>query len=182
VKSLHYSGTSTAGILRYGWLIDGELVGVSIYGTGTHSMRSGPFGPENYTHVLDHHRLAISPRAPKGTASAFLGACLRQIKKDRPSTWAVVTYADLCQGHDGTIYRATNAIASGVVGRGNIEFRDQLGRIQVTQSLAGTWPERRQEARRRGWSEVRCQGKVRYVWLVGSGRRKTQLKKQLLWS
>jgi hypothetical protein len=168
-------------VSRYGWELDGELVGVSIFDNGTHAMRGGPFGPENFTHVLHHHRLAILPGAPKGTASAFLGACLKQLRKDRPDLWAVVTYADLCQGHDGIVYRATNAVATGVVGRGNLHLVDGDGNLQVTQSLPGTWPERRQEARRRGWTEARCQGKVRYVWLIGSGRRKRQLEGSLRW-
>ena len=66
----HYAGTASAGVARYGWEIDGELVGVSIYDTGTHAMRGGPFGADHYTHVLHHHRLAILPGAPKGAASA----------------------------------------------------------------------------------------------------------------
>lgn len=146
----HYAGTASAGVARYGWELDGELVEVSIYGTGTHAMRGGPFGVENYTHVLHHHCLAIHPNAPKCTASAFLAACLKQLRKDRPGLWSVVMYADLCQGHDGIVYRATNAIATGVVGNGNLHLVDRDGNLRVTQSLPGTWPARRQEARRRG--------------------------------
>lgn len=169
-------------MLRYGWEVDGELVGVSIYDTGTHAMRSGPFGAENYTHVLHHHRLAIHPDAPRMTASAFLGACLKQIKRDRPDLWAIFTYADLCQGHDGIIYRATNALPCGVVGRGNLKFRDCDGNLRVTQSMKGTWPERRQEAALQGWTEVRCKGKARYVWLIGSSRFKARLRAELRWA
>lgn len=131
--------------------------------------------------MLHHHRLAIDPSMPTGTASRFLGACLRQIRVDRPETWAVVTYADLCEGHDGIVYRATNAVSTGVVSAGELHFRDQDGRLQLTQSLPGTWPQRRQEAAGRGWTETRCRGKSRCVWLVGSARFKSKLRGELRW-
>lgn len=181
VSRWHYSGTASPGVLRYGWKVGGTLIGVSIYNLGNHDMRKGVFGEEHLGGVLHHHRLAILPTAPHGTASQFLGACLKQVKIDRPETTAIVTYADLCQSHNGTVYRATNAIPCGVVGKGNLKFRDLEGVIRVTQSLKGTWPERRAEAERKGWAEIRCLGKVRYVWLLGSGRQKKKLRAQLLW-
>lgn len=126
----HYAGTASAGVTRYGWMLDGEPAGVSIYDTGTRAMRGGRSGAEQYTHVLHHHRLAILPGAPKGTASAFLGACLKQLQKDRPDLWAVVTYADLCQGQDGIVHRATNAVATGLVGKGNLHLVEENGIIR----------------------------------------------------
>lgn len=140
------------------------------------------FGDEYASRVLHHHRLALSPDAPKGSASQFLGACLRQIRKDRPDTWAVVSYADLSEGHTGVIYRATNALSVGIVGKGDLKFRDAQGHVQVTQSFAGTWEERRAEAQRRGWTEHRCEGKARFVWLLESGRQKRHLRSRLRWA
>ncbi|MDQ1110689.1 hypothetical protein QE418_000137 [Microbacterium testaceum] len=181
VKRWHYSGAASHGVARHGWEVDGRLVGISIYDTGTRPMRQGVFGPKHYRRVLNHHRLALTDDAPRFTASQFIGASLKQLRRERPELWAVVTYADLCQGHDGVIYRATNAVETGVVGRGNLHLQDAQGRIQVTQSLSGTWPERRQEARRRGWTESRCLGKARYVWLPGSARFKRRPVADLRW-
>lgn len=95
--------------------------------------------------------------------------------------WAIVTYADACQDHHGTIYQATNGLYTGVTCKGNLKFRTAEGIIVPTQSLKGTWPERRQEAEKRGWEEVRCKGKYRYVHLLGSGPQKRRLRKMLLW-
>lgn len=182
VKRWHYSGAASHGVARHGWEVDGRLIGVSIYDTGTHPMREGVFGPEHYRRVLHHHRLALTDDAPRFTASQFIGASLKQLRRERPELWAVVTYADLCQGHDGVIYRATNAVVTGVVGRGNLHLTDSEDRIRLTQSLAGTWPERRQEAHRRGWIETKCRGKARYVWLLGSARFKRRLAADLRWT
>lgn len=174
----HYSGTATAGTVRHALVEDGRLVGVSIYNTGTFAMTAGVFGKEYAGRVFHHHRLAVDPDAPKFTAGRLVAASLRKLHQDRPDLLAVVTYADRCQGHHGTIYQATNAIYTGTRAKGNLKFLTPDGRLMPTQSLKGTWPERRAEAARRGWTEVRCQGKERYVYLLGSARRG---KPPLLW-
>lgn len=166
VKARHYTGSAAHGVIRYGWEISGVLVGVTIYDFGNHAMRQGVFGPENYPHVLHHHRLAISEGMPKGTASQFLGAAMRRIKREHPDVWAIVTYADECEGHKGIVYQATNATYTGVRAKGNLKFRRPDGVIVPTQSLKGTWPERRAAAARLGWAEIRCKGKHRYVYLL----------------
>lgn len=170
VREWHYTGSATPGILRYGWKVDGELVGVSIFDAGNHAMRAGVYGAEHYRHVLHHHRLALTDSAPKLSESEFIGACLRQIARDRPNIWAVVTYADECEGHVGTIYQATNALYAGVSAKGNLKFLDSDGVIHPTQSIKGTWPERRAYAAEQGWTEIRCKGKHRYVYEIGKPR------------
>lgn len=182
VSKRHYSGSASSGTVRYGWQEDGELLGVTIYNNGTHQMRAGVFGEEHSKRVLHHHRLALDPSAPKFTATKFIGASLRAIQKDHPNLWAVVTYADSCQAHHGTIYQATNAIYTGVVAKGNLKFLTPEGVIVPTQSLKGTWPERRAQARELGWQEIRCKGKHRYVYLLGSTRaQKKRGQPPLLW-
>lgn len=186
VREWHYSGSAAPGLLRYGWYdADDQLIGVSIYNFGNHAMRQGVFGPEHYEHVIHHHRLALLPTAPKFSASRFIGACNRAIQRDLPEIWAIVTYADLDQGHNGTVYRATNALFTGIKTRGNLYFRTPAGDIKTVQSLSnvGVWSERRIEAARRGWTEHRCQGKARYVYLLGTKiqrRRRPSLKWEVL--
>ncbi|CCH76900.1 hypothetical protein BN12_1510013 [Nostocoides japonicum T1-X7] len=169
VRERHYTGTASAGMVRYGWEVDGVLVGVSIYDGGTRAMQAGVLGPTHARRVLHHHRLAISPEAPRFTASQFLAAAHRDL---RTGGWAaVVTYADLCAGHVGTIYQATNALYTGLVSAGDLTFRAPDGTLRTTQGLDGPWPDRRAEAARRGWVEVRCLGKHRYVYLLERGLR-----------
>lgn len=177
----HYSRTAVSGVLRYGWYDGDVLMGVSIYDLGNHAMRQGVFGKENFSQVMHHHRLALHPDAPKFTASQFIAASHRQIVLDRPETSAVVTYADLCQGHSGTIYRATNALYTGLAAKGNLKFLTPDGELRPTQSLKGTWPERRATAAELGWSEVRCLGKPRYVYLLGSASKRRASRKALKW-
>ena len=181
VSEHHYTQTCSSGVARFGWEREGRLVGATVYDTGNHAMRCGVFGASHYGTVLHHHRLALAPEAPKMTASEFMAAAMRELRTQRPETRAIVTYADLCQGHDGTIYRATNALFTGIVARGNLKFVTPDGEIRPTQSLPGTWPERRARAAELGWTEKRCLGKVRYVHLLGSSREKKRSKAGLLW-
>ena len=49
----------------------------------------------------------MSPGEPQNAASLFIGAMLRSLTREKRRT-AAVTFADLSQGHEGIIYRATN--------------------------------------------------------------------------
>lgn len=182
VSERHYSGSAVPGTVRFGWYDEaGRLIGVSIYNPGPHATRCGVFGPAYATKVLHHHRLALEPGAPKCTASQFIGACNRELAK--MGYWAVVTYADLCQGHTGTIYRATNALLTGVQARGNVQLRHMLdGTEKSLESLKryGSWSVRRAVAERLGYEEYRCKGKARYVYLLGTAKQRRS-RPPMLW-
>lgn len=84
---------------------------------------------------------ALTPRAA--------ARCRKQLRKDRPDLWTVVTYADLSQGHEGIVYRATNAVVTGVIGKGNAISQIVPGSYRP-RSRYPARRERRHEARRRG--------------------------------
>ena len=53
----------------------------------------------------------------KNMASKALSAILRYLRKELPELDFVVTYADMAQGHEGTIYKAISGIEAGDTGR-----------------------------------------------------------------
>lgn len=56
---------------------------------------------------LSLSRLAVHPDEPQNAASLLIGRSIRLIRRAR--RWAaLVTFADDSQGHEGTIYKATN--------------------------------------------------------------------------
>ena len=69
------------GVLRYGWAIDSELVGVSVFDNGMHPMRQGVFGPDYYANVLHYHKWVLKPGLSESATSQFVYACLEQIPK-----------------------------------------------------------------------------------------------------
>ena len=126
------SGTCSPGVARYGWWTpEDELIGVSVFGMGNHETRCGVFGAEHFAGILHHHRLAAHPSVPHGLTSSFLAASLRALRRHRPDVLAVVTYADLDQGHVGTVYKATNALYSGPRGPREPVLQDPRGQDRV---------------------------------------------------
>ena len=63
--------------------------------------------------ILELRRLAISPGAPKNTATWFLSRMIKLIKRKFPGIEKLISYQDISQ--KGTIYKAANWKMSGRV-------------------------------------------------------------------
>ena len=90
-------------------------------------------------------RFAISPDAPRNTASRFLGWMARYIHKADPSCPMLVSYSDT-QVHTGTIYKAcgwTNVgktHGGGACGWSNrVRFRSEINGKEVLHSIKHRW-------------------------------------------
>lgn len=59
--------------------------------------------------ILELRRLAISPNAPKYTATRIISIMVKIIKKELPDIKRLISYQDT-QVHTGTIYKASNWI------------------------------------------------------------------------
>lgn len=187
IRLWHYSRSAQAGVLRFGWYDGDELLGVSIYNGGFRAMQEGVFGKEHAAKVLHHHRLAISTEArDRGLkVSKFIKVCNSELGK--LGYWALVTYADLDfvqegKNNPGHVYQITGAQYTGIETKGNLFFLDEDGALHsVSKSLGATWRERREEAARRGWTEHRSKGKLRFVYMLGSKEERREHRKNLKW-
>jgi len=120
------------------------------------------------------HRLHILDVTPRNTESWFISRCLKELKKIKPKIWAVLSFADKTEGHEGIIYKATNAYRLGSTGRAKF-YIDQEGRLRhprqngvnITESTAAEI----------GWKTVMRDAKNRYMWLLPDNKRH---KKELL--
>ncbi|MBT9165332.1 MAG: hypothetical protein DDT23_01349 [candidate division WS2 bacterium] len=61
--------------------------------------------------ILELRRMAISPEAPKYTATWMLSRMVKDIRKRFPEITKLISYQDV-EAHKGTIYRAGNWIGS----------------------------------------------------------------------
>lgn len=61
----------------------------------------------DYDSILELRRLAISPEAPKFTATYMLGKMIKYIKKNMKQIERLISYQDT-EVHSGTIYKAGN--------------------------------------------------------------------------
>ena len=94
----------------FGLFLDGGLKGVVCYGTPSSApLRKGIAGTENTNNVVELTRLWVCDSVPKNGESFLIGRTLPKAGKE-----IVVSYAEIDQGHVGTVYQATNWIYTGL--------------------------------------------------------------------
>lgn len=107
IRTHHYAkGCSKTAVFMHGLRRDGRLVGVAQWLPPTRVCAES-VNKEKWRDVLSLSRLAVHPDEPQNAASLLIGASIRLIR--RAGRWCdLVTFADFSQGHEGTIYKATN--------------------------------------------------------------------------
>lgn len=176
IHKYHYSHGSHNGPSPCFGLYDNEnLIGCMMFATPcSEAVRASVFGKEYKNNVTELHRLHILDCTPKNTESWFIARCLKLLKQIKPQIWAVLSFSDLTEGHEGIIYKATNAYRLGSTGRSTF-YIDQEGRLRhprqngINITLAS--------AEKMGWKAVKREAKNRYLWLLPDDKRH---KKELI--
>lgn len=116
-RRFHYAkgGSNTAvathGLFRIDAFWEYDCKGIAWWLPPTKSAALATY-PENWNGVLSLTRLVIAPDVPKNACSFLLSRSMKLLDRKR---WpCLVTYADPWQGHDGTIYKATNWQSAGM--------------------------------------------------------------------
>lgn len=170
----HYShGIHNGPSPCYGLFEENNLIGVLAFATPcSENVRASVFGPEYKDSVVELHRLHILDVTPKNTESWFISRCLKLLKQDRPQTKAVISFSDSTEGHEGIIYKATNAYRIGTTGKATF-FRDEKGRLRHPRQNGHNIT--KAEALARGWTIEKRFAKNRYLYLIAHS--KTEKKK-----
>jgi hypothetical protein len=131
IRKNHYShGCHNGPSPCYGLFENNNLIGVLMFATPcSENVRASVFGKEHKDSVTELHRLHILDVTPKNTESWFISRCLKLLKNDKPNIKAVITFSDSTEGHNGTIYKATNAYRIGQTGSATF-FIDETGRLR----------------------------------------------------
>ncbi len=109
INKWHYlAGTGFLASYRFGVFYGGYNKGVITYGIPNAANLKGVYTQDTQHEYMELTRLALAPELPKNSASRVIGVSLRLLKQREPNLKGVVTYADTEQGHEGTIYKATN--------------------------------------------------------------------------
>jgi hypothetical protein len=165
IRQHHYSHGSHNGPSPCYGLFDREtLIGVLMFATPcSENVRASVFGAEFVDHVTELHRLHILDVTPKNTESWFISRCLKLLKEDKPNIWAVLSFSDSTEGHNGTIYKATNAKFCGMTGKAYF-YLDQDNRLRHPRQCGVNIT--LSKAKELGWNRVQREGKYRYLWLL----------------
>jgi hypothetical protein len=91
-------------LVKIGVWEDGKFVGAVIFGLGANRHLASPFGLEP-TEVCELVRVALAPGRRHRT-SQVVAVSLKLLRRQSPGLKLVVSFADLGQGHVGTLYQA----------------------------------------------------------------------------
>lgn len=116
VKKVHYSGTVVNNSqLHLGVFLSGKLEGVMQFGPSMDKRKiQGLVADTRWNDFIELNRMAFSDRLPRNSESRALAIAFRMIRKHYPHIEWVISFADGAQCGDGTIYRASGFLLTGI--------------------------------------------------------------------
>jgi len=116
VKSCHYSGKVTQNSqLHFGVFLNGKCGGAMQFGPSLDKRKiQGLVNGTGWNGFLELNRMAFTDWLPRNTESRAISVAMRLIKKTYPHIEWVISFADGTQCGDGTIYRASGFVLTGI--------------------------------------------------------------------
>ena len=116
VKKHHYSGKVVPNSnLHFGAFLDNNLHGVLSFGSSTDKRKMLPLVKNTgWNEFIELNRMAFDDCLPKNSESRCISIAIKMIKKHAPQIKWIISFADGCQCGDGTIYRASGFVLTGI--------------------------------------------------------------------
>lgn len=125
VRRVHYSGKIVNNSqLHLGVFLGGRLEGAMQFGPSLDKRKiQGLVRDTGWNDFLELNRMAFSERLPRNSESRAIAVAMRLIRAHYPHIEWVVSFADGTQCGDGTIYRASGFVLTGIVSSVNLVRR-----------------------------------------------------------
>lgn len=116
IKKHHYSGKVVNNSkLHFGVFLNNKLHGVMSYGSSLDKSKMiGLVKGAKWNEFLELNRMAFDDVLPRNSESRAISQSIKLIKKNAPHIKWIISFADGCQCGDGTIYRASNFVLTGI--------------------------------------------------------------------
>lgn len=116
VRRVHYSGKVVQNSqLHIGAFYRGKLEGAMQFGPSLDKRKiMGLVDGTGWNEFIELNRMAFTDTMPRNSESRALGIAMRLLRKHAPQLKWVVTFADATQCGDGTIYRASGFVLTGI--------------------------------------------------------------------
>jgi len=140
IRQLHYSGkVATTSTLHLGVFMGDKCGGAMQFGGSIDKRKmQGLVTGTLWTGFLELNRMAFADWLPRNGESRCIGYAMRFIRKHYPWVKWVVSFADGTQCGDGTIYRASGFVLTGVV-QNKTMFRLPSGEVIADIITRQTW-------------------------------------------
>lgn len=129
VKQHHYSGkVMQKSTLHLGVYYHNKLEGVMSFGSSIDIRRtSGLVEGTGWNEFIELNRMAFTDVLPRNSESRAIAIAMKLMRQYAPQIKWVISFADATQCGDGTIYRASNFVLTGIKkNRQIIRWNDQL--------------------------------------------------------
>ncbi len=125
IRAIHYSGKVVRNSqIHLGVFLDGRCGGALQFGPSLDKRKViGLVAGTQWHEFIELNRLALADWLPRNSESRAIGYALRWLRVTYPWLQWVVSYADATQCGDGTIYRATGFVLTGIVESRNLVRR-----------------------------------------------------------
>jgi hypothetical protein len=125
VKRVHYSGKVVQNSqLHLGVFLGNRLEGVMQFGPSLDKRKMlGLVEGTSWNGFIELNRMAFSDALPRNSESRAIAVAMRLIRQHYPHIEWVVSFADGTQCGDGTIYRASGFVLTGIVSSVNLVKR-----------------------------------------------------------
>lgn len=116
IKKHHYSGKIVNNsCLHFGAFLDDKLHGVLSYGPSLDKSKIIRLVEgTGWNEFLELNRMAFDEFLPRNSESYCIAKTLKLIKRNAPQVKWIISFADGCSCGDGTIYRASNFVLTGI--------------------------------------------------------------------
>jgi len=116
IRELHYSGKVVQNSqIHFGVFLDGKCGGALSFGSSMDRANLiGLVTNTGWCDFIELNRMALADWLPRNGESRAISVCMRLLKKHYPQLKWVVSFADGCQCGDGTIYRASGFVLTGI--------------------------------------------------------------------
>lgn len=130
MKKHHYSRKVVNNSkLHFGVFYEGELHGVMSYGSSLDKSKIiGLVEGTKWNEFLELNRMAFDDVLPRNSESRAISMSIKLIKRNAPHMKWIISFADGCQCGDGTIYRASNFVLTGMKKNESL-YRLQTGEV-----------------------------------------------------
>lgn len=135
VREHHYSGKVVPNSqLHFGAFLNGRLHGVMSFGASMDKRKVVQLVEgTGWNDFIELNRMAFDETLPKNSESRCISVAMRILKNQAPNIKWVVSFADATQCGDGTIYRASGFVLTGL--KVNKQILDWNGKLVAKKTL-----------------------------------------------
>lgn len=121
IRKNHYSGkVVNNSVLHFGAFLDNTLHGVMSFGNPLDKRKVLPLvQPCKWNEMLELNRMAFNDYLPRNSESRCISIAIRLLKKNAPHIKWILSFSDGTQCGDGTIYRASGFVLTGITKNSN---------------------------------------------------------------